>query len=160
MPTRCCLKVPIRAIPDKPEGQQSQALEVDWIFQPVRRLCEWLRCRAARHLERRQEPRRMVVNLAAHYWDVTAAARHSVRDVSAGGAFIFAEFKWPLGTILTLTLQPNNQVGSQAPQAPLLRAKVVRCASEGLGVQFVCFSKAERQDLADFLESIPECKPS
>jgi hypothetical protein len=51
---------------------QSQALAMDWIFQPARWwpagwLAEWLRHRAARQLERRQAARQRVVNLAAHY---------------------------------------------------------------------------------------------
>jgi hypothetical protein len=140
---------------------QSQALAMDWIFQPARWqpagwLAEWLRHRAARQLERRQAARQKVANLAAHYWDGTAAVSHVVRDVSTGGAFIFADFKWPPGTIVTLTLQLE---GHPAPAATLVRTKVVRSMPNGLGVQFLCLSKAERQSLANFLNGIAESRP-
>ena len=133
---------------------QSDALPIDWIFRPagwrsVRSLTEWFRHWAARQLERRQAPRSRVANLVAHYWDVTAANTHVVRDVSTGGGFICADFKWPLGTVLALTLKLEGH-----PAALLLRTKVVRCVPDGLGVQFLCLSKAERQSLANFLKGI------
>ena len=42
---------------------QSQALPIDWIFQPARRLAEWLRHWAARQLERREAPRKTLQTL-------------------------------------------------------------------------------------------------
>ena len=143
---------------------QSQALPIDWIFQPSRwqsgkRLAEWLRHWAARQVERREAPRKTVANLAANYWDGTAAAaatRHVVKDVSAGGAFIFAKFKWPPGTIVRMTLQLEEPVcGHRSPQVHVLvQTKVVRCVPDGLGVQFLDVSKTERQRLMDLLKSI------
>jgi PilZ domain-containing protein len=138
----------------------NQALPIDWVFQParwrpVRRLAEWLRDSAARQLERRQGPRQRVANVAAHYWDGTAANSHVVRDVSSSGAFILADFKWPPGTVVTMTLQMEEPV-RRPPSPVLVRTKIVRCTSEGLGVQFLCFSKTERRSLADFLKSVPE----
>ena len=136
---------------------QTEALPIDWIFQPSRRLADWLRHWAARQLERRQAPRRRVVHLAAHYWEGTAAARHTVRDVSDEGAFIWTDFKWPLGTIVTMTLQWE---GYPAPAATQVRTKVVRSIPDGSGVQFLCLSKTERQNVAYFLKSIAESRPS
>jgi hypothetical protein len=139
---------------------QSQALPIDWLFQPARWrpakwLAEWLKHWAARQLERRQGPRQRVANVAAHYWDGTAANSHVVRDVSANGAFILADFKWPVGTVVTMTLQMDEPV--RRPPAPVLvRTKIVRCPSDGFAVQFLCFSKTERRSLADFLKSVPE----
>ena len=129
----------------------SEALPIDWIFQPSRRLTDWLRHWAARQLERRQAPRQRFDNLVAHYWDATAANTHVVRDVSTGGAFICADFKWPLGTILALTLQLEGHPSS-APT--LVRTKVVRSVPDGFGVQFLCLSKPERQNVANFLKGI------
>jgi hypothetical protein len=140
------------------EFMQSQALAMDWIFEPARWrpagwLAEWLRHRAARQLERRQGTRQRVANLAAHYWDGTAAVSHVVRDVSTTGAFIFADFKWPPGTIVTLTLQLETH---PALAPTLVRTKVVRSVPDGFGVQFLFLSKTERQSLADFLKGIAE----
>jgi PilZ domain-containing protein len=143
---------------------QSQALPIDWIFQPsrwqpARRLADWLRHWAAGQLERREAPRKTAANLAADYWDGTAAAaaaRHVVRDVSTSGAFIFAAFQWPRGTIVRMTLQLEEPVRGHRPPAPMLvQTKVVRCEPDGLGVQFLDLSKMERQRLMDLLKSIP-----
>jgi len=146
---------------------QSQDLAMDWIFQPstwqrTKRFTEWLRHWAARQLDCREAPRKTIANLAANYWDGTApAATHVVKDVSTSGAFIFANFKWPLGTIVTMTLQLEEPVRGHRPPAPVLvRTKVVRCVPDGLGVQFLDLSKMERQRLMDFLNSIPESQPS
>ena len=135
---------------------QSQALPMDWLFQPTRWqparwLAEWLKHRTARQLERREAPRRRVAHLAAQYWDGTAAAPHTVRDVSTEGAFICADFKWPLGTIVALILQCE---GHPAPAATQVRTKVVRSVPDGFGVQFLYLSKAERQNVANFLKGI------
>jgi len=136
---------------------QSQALPLPWIFHVASRLSERLKSRAARRLERRQAPRRIIANLAAHYFDGTAAASHAVRDVSTSGAFICATFKWPPGTIVTLTLQLVASVSAPSLTPPVLvRTKVVRCVPDGLGVQFLHVGKAERQSLGNFLKSIPE----
>jgi len=142
------------------EFMQSQALAMDWIFQPsrrrpVQRLAEWLRHWADRQLERRQGPRQRVARLAAHYWDGTAANSHVVRDVSTSGAFILADFKWPPGTTVIMTLQLE---GHPALATTLVRTKVVRSVPDGLGVQFLC-SKAESQSMANFLNGIAESQP-
>jgi hypothetical protein len=144
---------------------QSQALPMDQILQPVRWLPDWLRRWATRLLERqverREAPRRMVAQLTAHYWEGTGAAGHRVRDISASGAFIFAEFKWMPGTILTMTLQLEGQVvGSGSLATTVVRARVVREVPNGVGVQFLYADKAERQSLADFLQKLPEAQSS
>lgn len=108
------------------------------VFDTASRLSEWLRSRAVRRLERRQTPRRMIANLDAHYFDGTEAAGHVVRDVSTSGAFIFTTFKWPPGTIVTLTLQLGASVSAPGSPAPLLlRTKVVRCVPDGVGIQLL-----------------------
>ena len=140
---------------------QSQTLALDWILQPARWrpagwLAEWLRHWADRQLERRQGPRQRVARLAAHYWDGTAANSHVVRDVSTSGAFILADFKWPPGTVVTMTLELE---GYPALATTLVRTKVVRSVPDGLGVQFLCLSKAERQSMANFLNGIAESQP-
>jgi len=98
------------------------------------------------------------------YWRWRSRPRggHIVKNVSAGGAFIFANFKWPPGTIVTMTLQLEEEPvrGHRPPVPVLVQTKVVRCVPDGLGVQFLDLSKMERQRLMDFLKSIPESQPS
>jgi len=136
---------------------QSQTLPLPWIFDAASRLSEWLRSRAARRLERRQAPRRMIANLDAHYFDGTAAAGHVVRDISTNGAFICAAFKWPPRTIVTLTLQLEGSVSApSSPTSLLVQTEVVRCVPDGFGIRFLYVSKAERRSLANFLKIISE----
>jgi hypothetical protein len=99
----------------------------------------------------------MVENIAANYFDGTgAAASHVVRDVSTSGAFIFADFQWPPGTIVTLTMELTRAAYYRRPPSPVvLRTRVVRCTPNGLGVQFLLEKEAERQTLANFLKNIP-----
>ncbi len=142
--------------PPGEEFMQTQTLVMDWIlqparWQPLRWVAERLRDRTARQRERRQARRRRVAHLTANYFDGTGAASHVVRDVSTNGAFIFADFQWPPGTIVRMTLQVE---GHPFPAATLARAIVVRCAQHGIGVQFMPAKKAERRSLANFLKSI------
>jgi hypothetical protein len=99
----------------------------------------------------------MLPNLVAHYFDGTAGATHIVRDVSNTGAFIYADFQWPPGTIVKLTLALTSPVYNRRPTAPgVLRTRVIRCTTRGLAVQFLFQKKAERQIVMDFLKDIPE----
>src|SRR5260370_30230258 len=102
----------------------------------------------------------MVANLTANYWEGTGAAGHAVRDISTSGAFIAADFKWMPRTILTMTLQWEGQVGSGSPATMVIRAKVVRHAPNGLGVQFVYIDKGEQKKVANFLQSVPDAQSS
>jgi hypothetical protein len=130
------------------------------IFQPTQWLGHWVEKRVTRLLEnrfeRRTAPRKKVRNLIAYYWEGTGGAAHAVRDISGTGAFILSDFRWLPGTIVTMTLQLKNEaVGSALPRTLELRAKVVRQASDGAGVQFLFVSKRERKTLTRFLQRIP-----
>ncbi|MGI8958216.1 MAG: PilZ domain-containing protein [Bryobacteraceae bacterium] len=128
-------------------------------------LPEWLRDRLKAlvkgQLERREAPRKLVANLTAHYWEGSGAASHVVRDISASGAFIYAEFQWLPGTIVTMTLQWEGQVvRSGSPVAVVVRGKVVRHAQSGVGVQFLYSDKREQTKLATFLQGALDARPS
>src|SRR4051794_14595346 len=107
----------------------SHALPMDPIFRPTTWLPDWLKHWATswlrRHVERREAPRKLVANLTAQYWEGTGAAGHRVRDISTSGAFIYADFKWMPGTIVTMTLRLDDRVAeSGSPVAAVARAKV------------------------------------
>src|SRR5436190_24299203 len=96
----------------------------DWIPDWLK---EWALSRRKSQRDRRVAPRKMVATLTAYYWEGTGTAGHVVRDIGAGGAFIYAAFKWPKGTILTLTLQLRERRDEPASPAPVVnRATVVR----------------------------------
>jgi PilZ domain len=130
------------------------------IFQPAQRLGYWVKKRVTRllenRIERRTARRKRVRNLIAYYWEGTGGAAHAVGDISGTGAFILSDFRWLPGTIVTMTLQLKNEaVGSGLPRTLELRAKVVRQASEGVGVQFLFVNKRQRKELTRFLQRIP-----
>jgi hypothetical protein len=140
---------------------QSHALPMDPIWQPARWVPEWLKNWITALLksqpDRREASRKLVANVTAHYWEGSGAAGHVVRDISTSGAFIYADFLWMPGTILTMTLQRENHIaGSGSPVSVVLRGKVVRQAERGVGVQFVYSDKGERKALEDFLQGIPD----
>lgn len=138
---------------------------MDPILQPVRWLPDWLRDWAIGLLkgrvERRKAPRRMVAHLTAYYWEGNGAAGHGVRDISASGAFLYADFKWGPGTVLTMTLQREGQAaGSSSQTSAVVQARVVRHTQCGVGVQFLYSDKREQKSLEDFLRSVPDAQPS
>jgi hypothetical protein len=56
-----------------------------------------------------------------------------VRDISTSGAFIYADFKWMPGTIVTMTLRLEDRVvESGSPAVAVARAKVIRHAEDGV----------------------------
>jgi hypothetical protein len=122
-------------------------------------LREWALSRRKSQRDRRVAPRKLVANLTAYYWEGTGTAGHVVRDISDGGAFILADFKWPKGTILTMTLQLRERTDEPASPAPVvIRATVVRQVQDGVGIQFLCSNKEERKSLSTFLQSIRNVK--
>lgn len=132
-------------------------------FQPAKSLRHFLQnritCLLKNRFDRRAASRTTVENLTAYYWEGTGGAGHSVRDISLTGAFIFVDFRWVPGTIVTMTLQLQNQlVGSGSPVTLQLRARVVCETSSGVGVQFLFANKRERKSLTKFLLRIPEAQ--
>jgi PilZ domain-containing protein len=96
----------------------------------------------------------MVTNMTANYWEGSGPGIHSVRDISCGGAFILADFKWVAGTVVTMTLQFESQGAVSSSRATTVQARVVRHATEGIGVQFSTADKGEQKRLTNFLKSI------
>ena len=133
-------------------AMQDQVLLSNWIFGPIRRVAGWLTLHAPREAERRQATRRMIPRLVAYYWEGTTASHHDVRDVSTTGAFVFTAFKWPPGTIMTVTLL--QFAAQSAPTTLQVRTRVLRDSPNGLALQFLYRSKAERHQLADFMSKI------
>jgi hypothetical protein len=137
---------------------------MDPIWHPAKWIPEWLRewvtALLKSQLERREAPRKLVANLTAHYWEGSGATGHLVRDISASGAFICADFQWAPGTILTMTLHLENQFATGLHASIVLRGKVVRQARAGVGVRFVYSGKGERKAFEDFLQNIPDASPS
>ena len=97
-------------------------------------------------------------SVAAYYWEGTASARHSVRDVSLQGAHIITSEKWYEGTIINLTLQCGGQAvgegGTARCKALSVRSKVVAHSQDGVRVAFLYLNRNEREAARKFLDEI------
>jgi hypothetical protein len=62
---------------------------------------------------------------------------HGVRDLSADGLYLMTEARWPLGTMITLTLQRTDGVSDNTlPAAITVQLSVIRWGKDGVGLAF------------------------
>jgi hypothetical protein len=62
---------------------------------------------------------------------------HGVRDLSANGLYLMTEMRWPLGTLITLTLQRTDGVSEDTlPHAITVQLRVTRWGKDGVGLAF------------------------
>jgi PilZ domain len=95
--------------------------------------------------------------LAAYYWDGAVPVPHKVRNVSAHGAYILTSQKWYPGTVVDLSLEYNTQPAGTNPVSKLsiaVRSRIISHGPDGMGVEFVCVNRQEREKLVEFLDDI------
>ena len=100
----------------------------------------WLESFLEPEVERAQ--RRVVEQFAAYRWNGTGLVQESVRDISPTGVYIVTEDRWNTGTLVTLTLQREGPLETDPGRRLDVRAKVVRCGKDGVGLSFL-FAKDE-----------------
>jgi hypothetical protein len=87
---------------------------------------------------RRSTERQRAPQLEAYYWNGANPVPHSVRDISATGAYIVTKERWHPGTVLTVTLQSTDEyLDARPPRLITVRSKVVRWGIDGVGFAFV-----------------------
>jgi uncharacterized membrane protein (UPF0127 family) len=64
-------------------------------------------------------------------------AVHGIRDASATGLYLLTENRWPLGTLVMMTLQRTDTSDGTFDGSIEVQLKVVRWGSDGVGLQFV-----------------------
>lgn len=114
----------------------------------------WMRwLRQAEDSERRSAPRESGDGLIAFYWEGGVSKPHRVRNISRQGAFIEADFSWPRGTqvALTLKISPVLPLHDASSDALVMQATVVRTCPDGTGFQFVPLQSGEVRAFRDFL---------
>ena len=73
---------------------------------------------------------------------------HGVRDLSANGLYLMTKSRWPLGTLITLTLQRTDGVSDDAlPNAITVQLSVVRWGKDGVGLAFTQSAAMEESPL-------------
>jgi uncharacterized membrane protein (UPF0127 family) len=119
-------------------------------WRPLRYVRKWLSAWIA-SLKDRREYRRLSVPLVAYYWNGGAARACQVNAVSPVGAYIVTPDRWYPGTILRLTFQHAKAHVGGAETAVMVRAKLVRCGPDGVGVRLIYLNQAERRNFDKFL---------
>jgi hypothetical protein len=77
--------------------------------------------------------------LAAYYWDGATPMSHAIQNISSTGFYLVTTEQWPLGTIVTMTLQRTDIALGHCGTAPHIAvlSKVVRLGGDGVGFAFV-----------------------
>lgn len=92
---------------------------------------------APRTKDRRKAERQKLPLLVAYYWDGGAARPHDIRDISSTGVYLITDVRWYLGTQVMISLQKPGVAAGEPNRSITLNAKVVRFATDGLGLAFV-----------------------
>lgn len=86
--------------------------------------------------ERPRAERRTPSGFVARRGDSHASRPATIRDISSTGLHVLTEERWPIGELVTLTVEVEGS--SEDPSEPqiTLQARVVRHAEDGLGLSF------------------------
>jgi len=107
-------------------------------------------------VDRRSAERQPVDNFSAYRWNGSGLAQEPVKDISSTGLFILTEERWRPGTMLTLTLQRQGPLEMSPERRIEVRAKVVRCGEDGVGLAFVLKDDPESHQWVSLRESLIE----
>ena len=105
--------------------------------------------------------RRSPDEFAAYRWTGTDVKHDPVRDISATGVYIFTKERWPVDSVVSLTMQRQGALELLAERRITAHARVVRCDNDGVGFSFVVpkdSQAAQWKTLLDHLvqESMPK----
>lgn len=116
----------------------------------------------------RHVPRKVVPGLVAYYWTGAPPKEHRVRDISMTGLYLITEDHWYPGTLVLMTLQKTASEGRGVEDSISVQARVVRCGSDGVGLQFLLreargtgnpiFKTVDSKTLEQFLQKLGKAK--
>jgi len=87
-------------------------------------------------VNQRRAKRFSTSNLVAYYWTGGAPFSYQVGDISATGVFLLTKERWAPGTLIQMTLQPQNGKVSNDNTISVL-SEVVRWGENGSGFNFI-----------------------
>jgi hypothetical protein len=76
-------------------------------------------------------------NLVAYYWTGGAPYSYHVGDISATGLFLLTKERWAPGTLIQMTLQPQDGRVNNVDTSICVLSEVVRWGENGAGFNFV-----------------------
>jgi hypothetical protein len=100
--------------------------------------------------------RRSADHFGAYYWSNSTLKEDGVRDISATGVYVVTNERWPLGTVVSLTLQSRGPLETNRERRITTRAKAVRTGDDGMGFAFVVPSNAEARLWDHLVENLVE----
>jgi hypothetical protein len=109
----------------EPEAQESDALTLRflrWLFPEV---------------NQRRAKRFPTPNLVAYYWTGGAPFSYHVGDISSTGLFLLTKERWAPGTLIQMTLQPQDGRVNGTDTSICVLSEVVRWGENGAGFNFV-----------------------
>jgi|HubBroStandDraft_5_1064220.scaffolds.fasta_scaffold44796_3 hypothetical protein len=98
--------------------------------------------------------RRSPEKFAAYRWAGSGMKQDPVRDVSTTGVYIVTEERWPIDTLVSLTLQREGYLELLAERRITAHARVVRHGSQGLGLAFVVPKDPEQTEWKNLLDRL------
>ena len=119
----------------EPEPQDSDPLTLrflKWLFPDV---------------NQRRAKRFPTPNLVAYYWTGGAPYSYHVGDISATGLFLLTKERWAPGTLIQMTLQPQDGRVNSAETSICVLSEVVRWGENGAGFNFVL---SDYENLLDY----------
>ena len=87
--------------------------------------------------ERRAIIRLLLQGLQAYDANGNRSKLYDVRDVCPPGFYLRTEEKWPAGEVVSLVLERKGATESDHEGRVSVRARVVRCDEDGIGLEFV-----------------------
>jgi PilZ domain len=93
-------------------------------------------------------------SFAAYYWSDGALRQDAVKDISATGVYILTNERWPIGSMVALTLQNAGPLETNPERRITTRAKVVRSADDGIGLTFVPANDPESRQWESLVENV------
>lgn len=87
--------------------------------------------------DRRGAKRTRWPRLVAYDASGTALVVHGVRDISATGLYLMTDERWPMGTLVRMTLQRSDGLDDLSMQPITVQLKVTRWGHDGVGLEFV-----------------------
>ena len=105
--------------------------------------------------ERRSKWRQMWPRLVAYDWNGANLVVHGIRDASASGLYLLTEKRWPLGTLVTMTLQRADVWVENSELSITVQLKVIRWGVDGVGLAFV---SPETLESTSWIEAEPAGK--
>ncbi len=87
--------------------------------------------------QRRAGNRRRWPRLVAYDSNGSALSVHGIKDISATGLYIVTDERWPLGSLVVMTLQRTDGLDDDSKKPMDVQLRVIRWGKDGVGLAFV-----------------------